>query len=298
MNNKSTLITIAVAVLVIIVGFAFMSGAFKSKSSKSGDRAIHQVPSLTDAEKADADKKAKEVVVNPLIDTGSGESVVEKAANECEKYEKAADKASCYQSQERDLMYTFASLSECSALKYAKQDCEDYFYYKSAENEKDPKYCQMIKEAKVAAACADKVGYLAAVAKTDAAYCEPIKNLSLKNQCVVAVKTAAEQNAKVVAEESAFKKAATQGDTAACSALVDPLKVASCIEPAVTANLDITLCSKLLPKKEDADVCYKKLSYDYDRMVIRRALTDKNPAICDKAYDATIRSQCKQMKFQ
>lgn len=256
------------------------------------------MPVLTDAEKADADKKAKEVVVNPLIDTGSGDTVIEKAKNECEKYEKADDKKSCYQSQERDLMYTFASISECASLRYSKSDCEDYFYYKSAENEKDPKYCQMISEPKVAAACADKVGYLAAVAKTDAKYCEPIKSLSLKNQCAVAVKSASEQNAKVVAEETAFNKAATQGDTAACSALVDPLKVASCIEPAVTANLDIALCSKLLPKKEDADVCYKKLSYDYDRMVIRRALSDKNPAVCDKAYDANIRTQCKQMKFQ
>lgn len=34
MNNKSTLVTIAIAVLVIVVGFAFMSGAFKTKSGK------------------------------------------------------------------------------------------------------------------------------------------------------------------------------------------------------------------------------------------------------------------------
>lgn len=299
MNNKGTLIAVIVAFVILAVGFAAMNGAFKSKSSPNGTGSgkTQENVMLSDSEKADADKKAQAVVVNPLLDEGSGAAVAEKSAT-CERYSDLQAKNDCYEAEERDAMYSFASIKECSTLKYAKVDCEDYFYLKSAENEKNPRYCAMIKEEKVSESCADKVGYLAAIANSDAKYCEPIKSVSLKNQCIAAVQSTSAENAKIVAEESAFQKASTQGDTAACATLSDPLKVASCIEPAVTRNLDISLCSKVLTKKEDVEICYKKLAYDYDRMVIRRAYQEKSATVCDKAYDPTIRAQCKQMKFQ
>ena len=211
MNNKSTLIAVVATVLIIIVGFVFMGGGFKSKSDRKTETPVAaQVPALSDSEKAEADRKAQEVVVNPLLDTERSGAITEDAANECDKYEKEEDKKSCYESQERDSMYSFASIKECAGLKYSQSACEDYFYYKSAENEKDPRYCSMIKDAKVASACADKVGYVAAVSKMDAKYCEPIKSESLKSQCLASVKTASEQSAKIVAEETAFNKAITQ----------------------------------------------------------------------------------------
>jgi hypothetical protein len=290
MNQKYAAIAAIVILLLSIGGYAVKSGIGRHAKTEK----VQEVK-LSDTEKADATQKAENVTVNPLLDSGSVDT--SEAMEGCERYPDHQAKNDCYASEERDKMYSFSSIRECSTLKYAKPACEDYFYFRSAEKEKNPRYCAMIHDPKMSAACSDKVGFLAAVANTDESYCAAIKDATLQRQCSVAVKAAASRNSRIQVEEAAFQKASTEGDASACSALGDAMKVASCVEPLVTKNLDISLCKKVLTVQSDIDACYKKLSYDFDRAVIRKAYEEKNPALCDKAYDANVRAQCKQMKF-
>lgn len=277
MKNKSIIIILT---FVLFIWWIFWYVSYQNILKKEAD--------IVAKNKIEQEKRDKEIdkEIEKNLKTLEVKPVLEWTNTDTQDIQNNTDKKSNQDiiKQEKLDILTFTKASECESLKFLKQKCKDQFVFSLAKANNDISYCDRLKTKEEQINCKDEISY-------NNNNCSWIQNSYLKSKC--------EYNNKVVEkdlkEEQILAGNITSADT--CKTFTSYTEKEACIKKVALSSQNINVCSTFFTNKDEQSKCLKNIAYDFNRDLISKAFETKNLSLCDKVTDATIKAQCKTMKF-
>jgi hypothetical protein len=196
------------------------------------------------------------------------------------------------------LIYTFSNISECKNLKYYLNECEDYFYKQIGFQKLDSQYCDKLHDSTQKTPCLNSLQYKSAVKNNDPSFCSKIVgDETFKKNCNIVFQDRIAESAKEATSTNIAKVAEQSNNPDLCKKLNTADEKINCITPMINSTLDTSICNRVFSDAKSISNCLTKVSFDFDRMIIRKAFNDKNLSLCSKLSQAKDRNLCMTMKF-